>query len=238
VHETTNASGRRLLLPALLSVLGVLCAPAAIAQNDAPRPITGEPEHKIRFDNGSVRVYVLFLPAGKATLMHEHAADSFNVVFSNAEMTNQSFGGTPATFFPPAGFVGFTPAPRPYAHRVAASGQSPFHVAALELISPAGGAPRANQRTNPAFSMVVENARGRAYHYSLAPGASTGAFARAGNTAVFAVSGGRISETLEGKPPRLWDVEPGHFKWLQDSERLSIRNEGAAPIQLVDIEVF
>lgn len=70
-------------------------------------PITAEPEHRIRFDNGTVRMYEVRLPKGHATLMHEHRADSFSVIFGDTEITNEPLEGaaTESTFA--AGRVGF-----------------------------------------------------------------------------------------------------------------------------------
>ena len=226
------------LFAALLATLAAVCASGALAQGDGTRPVSAEPNHKIRFDNGAVRLYVVSLPAGKGTLMHEHRADSFSVIFSDAGMIVEPLGSEPMGYQPPAGFVGFTPAPNPYSHRVIAPGQSPFHVAALELISPPQGAPHAVRRTSPAFTIALENSRGRAYRYVLGPGESTGPFQRFARTAIFAVSSGRISETGEGKTPRLWDFEAGHFRWTDAPEQLSIKNEGAAKVEVVEVEVF
>ena len=52
------------------------------------------------------------------------------------------------------------------------------------------------------------------------------------------LAGGRISEHGGGMPARIWDFEPGHFRWFDASERLVLKNESAAPIHLVAVEVF
>lgn len=202
--------------------------------------IEAEPNHKIRFDNGAVRVYEVVLTKGQATLVHEHRADSFAVIFGNAEFINEPRGGKARTVKLPDGFVGFAPAAKnPYSHRAIASGDSTFHVAVLELLSPApAGAPRASGRTDPPFKVVRASPRGRAYRITLAPGASTPPFARPAGSAIFAISAGRVAEEVDGKPDRLWDVEPGYFRWFETSETLSLKNEGSAPIDLVEIEVF
>lgn len=185
-------------------------------------------------------MYELLLPGGKATLMHEHRADDFSVFFRASEITNVPYGGDPAVYRFPAGFVGFTSAAKgPHSHRVVVSADTILHVLALELLSPVpAGAATSAQRPGAAFKVALENPRGRAYRLMLAPGESTGPFTRPNGTAVFAISTGRISESAAGRPVRLWDFEPGHFRWIETGEKLSIRNEGSTPVELVEIELF
>ena len=234
---------RSYLLIAVVSScsLGIVASFGSVAQTPSNVvPITSEPDHKIRFDNGTVRMYEVLLPKGKGTLVHEHRADSFSIIFGDSEITNEPLGGKPATVKIPSGAVGFASTEKgPYAHRVIASGDSAFHVIAMELMSPKPAGPAsASQRVDPPFKVVRENPRGRVYRIRLAPGESTGMFARPGSTALFAISSGRIREDVDGKANRLWDFETGHFRWIEVPERLSVKNEGTAPIDLVEIEVF
>jgi hypothetical protein len=168
-------------------------------------PITLEPDHKIRFDNGRVRMYEVVLPKGRATLVHEHRADSFTVFVRSAEVTNEPYGGKPVVLQRTPGFVGFTSTAKgPYSHRVIASGETTFHVIALELLSPTpNGSLTTTQLPSSTFKVVLESPRGRAYRATLAPGESTDTFTRAAGSALFAISAGRISESVEGKPVRL-----------------------------------
>ena len=105
--------------------LGFLSTTSSVAQTpEGVVPITSEPDHKIRFDNGKVRMYEVVLPKGKATLVHEHRADSFTVFFRTAEVTNEPHAGKPVVFKRTPGFVGFTSTAKgPYSHRVIASGE-------------------------------------------------------------------------------------------------------------------
>lgn len=232
---------RPLVAVALLCVLGVLAPSVGVAQTpNGVVAITSEPDHKIRFDNGRVRLYEVILPKGKATLYHEHRADSFAVIFRDTEISNEPHGGKPVVVKIPAGRVGFaSTAKGPYSHRIVATGDTTFHVIAMELMSPTPtAATMPPPRAGSAFKVTLENPRGRAYRLTLAPGESTEAFTRAANTVVFAISAGRISESIDGRPPRLWDFESGHFRWHEAAERVSVKNESAAPIDLVEIEVF
>jgi len=241
-HRVQTKHARHLAAILVTCCFGVIAPVSGIAQTpDGVVPITSEPDHRIRFDNGKVRMYEVVLPKGRATLMHEHRADSFTVFFRSSEVTNEPYGGgKPAVFNRTPGFVGFTSTAKgPYSHRVIASGETTFHVIAMELLSPspAGSAPT-TQRPGPAFKVALENPRGRVYRVTLAPGESTETFTRPAGSALFAISGGRISEAVDGKSVRLWDFDPAHFRWFENSARVSMKNESSTPIELVEIEVF
>jgi len=230
------------LVATLLFCSSWLLAPinAGAQTPSGPVPITAEPDHKIRFDNGRVRMYEVVLSKGKATLVHEHRADSFNVFPRTAEFTNEPQGGKPVVLQIPAGTVRFaSTAKGPFSHRVIATGDMTFHVIAMELLTPpSSSVASATQRASPPFKVELENQRGRVHRISLSPGESTETFTRPTASALFATSTGRISENPDGRPMRLWDFEPGHFRWFDGTESVSLKNEGTTPIELVEIEVF
>ncbi len=90
----------------------------------------------------------------------------------------------------------------------------------------------------PPFEVVIDNPRGGLYRLKLGPSEAIDPFERPAATAILAISSGRISEQSAGRPDRLWDFEPGSFRWIEASEELAVRNEGSVPIELVEIEVF
>jgi len=231
---------RRLIAAAFSMLVGVLTPTLCAAQTLlGVVAITVEPEHKIRFDNGRVRMYEVKASKGKATLMHEHRADSFNVFFRAAQITNERYGEQPVVVNISAGQVGFaSTAKGPYSHRVSVSGDETFHVMALELMSPPAVPSTTVPRPGSAFKVALENPRGRVYRITLAPGETTDVFTRPPGTAVFAISTGRISENIEGGSARLWDFDSGHFKWVDTNQRLTVKNEGMTPIELVEVEVY
>ena len=242
MHTHRKESRTRLhYVLAVYCCLAVLAAPTSFGRTpEGVVPVSSEPNHKIRFDNGKVRMYEVFLHKGRGTLFHEHRADIFVVSFLDSEATDEPRGGTPLLFEVLPGTVGFVSTwAGPYSHRVIASKNTEFHVIAMELMSPKPDkAANPNQRANPPFRVVSENRRGRVYRIRLAPGESTGLYTRPASTALFAISTGRIAEEVDGKPNRLWDFEPGHFRWMDTSETLLLKNEGGKPVDLVEIEVF
>jgi len=186
-------------------------------------------------------MYEVLLPKGKSTLQHEHNADNFQIFFNTSVVINEPQGGKQMSFPVPAGAVNFASATgKPYTHRVEGNGDTPFRVIALELLgaSQAAAGSDSTKRPSPPFTVALENARGRAYRVILNPGESTGPFSRAANTAMFAISSGRISEQAEGRASRLWDFDPGNFRWNETPEKLSLKNESSARIELVEIEIY
>jgi hypothetical protein len=140
-----------------------------------------------------------------------------------------------------AGDVGFSStAAGPYTHRVSAQGALPLHVVDIEILNNAtlGSGVAGPKRPESSFKVLSENPRGRAYDMVLKPGQSTAVFVRPANTGIFAVSGGRVSETAEGKAPRLWDSELGDFRWNDSPEKLTIKNESSRDEEFVEIEIF
>jgi hypothetical protein len=217
--------------------LGILASSSGFAQPAGVVPITAEPDHKSRFDNGRVRMYEVVLPKGKATLMHEHRADSFTVFFRTAEVTNEPPEEASQRYSTEQQVLWDLRRRRRAHIRIASSlaGKRPFM--SLPSPTPAGSATTA-QRAGSAFKIALENPRGRVYRITLAPGESTEPFTRPAASALFAISAGRIREDVDGKPARLWDFEPGHFRWFEASEKLSVKNESPTSIDLVEIDVF
>jgi hypothetical protein len=86
--------------------------------------------------------------------------------------------------------------------------------------------------------VVEDNERGRAYSVKLNPGESTETFTRPANTAIFAISGGQISEQAKGKAPTQWKFDSGNFRWSETAEQLSVKNDSSNRVELVEIEIY
>ena len=219
--------------------LGALPDTAASQTAENPVALTAEPSHRVRFDNGKVRVYEVLLQKGEGTLWHVHRADTFSIVFSATEAIEHPKESKPGTFRIPAGFIGFAAdSQKPYTHRIVATGDTPIHVVDIELQDSApSGKQRPPARPDPPFKIAMENTRGRVYRVNLQPGESTGLFLRPSGSGVFALSAGRIREYDQGME-RLWDFDPANFRWLESERTASVRNEGTTPIQLIEIEIY
>jgi len=201
-------------------------------------PITSEPDHKVIFENGEVRVIEAHVPQGRKTLFHEHRYDGFFVFFSAEGFVNEPFEGKPIAPNLPTGAVQFIPASKPYIHRVGASGDHEVYVSVVEVLLPARSATKEAEERFPPFEILLENSRGRVYRLKLKPGESTDDFTRPAGTAIFAITSGQIAERSRGKPTRTWDLAPGKFRWTDSREEITLHNEGQTPVELVEIEVF
>jgi len=240
VH-TLHPNADRLTKAALLfSIAGLSFSSPCFAQlPDNVVPITSEPNHTVKFDNGRVRMIEAALPKGKTSLFHEHRYDGFYVFFRSKGFTSEPFHGKPVVTELPAGTVLFLPADKgPYIHRVSAGRDAPALVSVIELMARTPGSSTASESRFPPFEIALENARGRAYRLKLNPGESSDVFTRPAGTGIFAISSGRISEKREGMPIKMFEIEPGQFRWVDAKEELTIKNDGKVPVELVEIEVF
>lgn len=238
-HKTNPTFAGSIVLA--ISICTLVAEPANGQSQDKVVPVTAEANHRIRFDNGKVRMYEVELQQGKATAFHEHVSDSFAVILNTTSRANDPKDGQRSIAVVKAGQVGFaSTAKGPYSHRIEATAEVPYHVIAMELLSPGNlGTTNGAKKRFPPFDLAVqENPRGQAYRLILKPGESTGPFDRPANTAIFAIPGGRTSEVIDGKAPRLWDSNVGSFRWTDEPSRLTIRNEGTTEVDFIEIEVF
>ena len=115
-HQTNHACHVAAVL--LTSWFGIAPISSTADAADAVVPITSDPSHKIRFDNGRVRMYEVVLQKGEATLAHEHLVDNLAVIFSTGEITNEPVGGKPVILKTTPGHILFgSTAKSPYSHR-------------------------------------------------------------------------------------------------------------------------
>jgi hypothetical protein len=227
-----------LTLPLLAGAMTLVALPDIARSKEPVLPVSKEPSHHIRFDNGKVRVYDVRVPAGYWTEFHEHTWDNFFVFITPTTQDYEFSDGRKGTREVKAGDVGFSStATGSYIHRVSTRGE-PLHVVDIEILNNAKLGSDSAAKRPESFKIVLENPRGRAYDVNLKPGQSTSLFTRTSNTAIFVVSGGRVTETLEGKAPRLWDSEPGDFRWNELPERLTLTNNSPQDERYVEIELF
>jgi len=229
------------LVQALAAIVLAMGATASISAPLAPGVVSfeSEPDHKARLENSMVRFVELVVPKGKATQFHEHRHDVFVVFYGACTVLNEPYGGQAPSAKVAAGAVFFNSAAKgPYVHRVAAVGGETVHNMTLELLMASTGSRKPADSRFPPFELAMENARGRIYRLKLNPGESADAFTRPAGTAVIAISSGRISETIEGKPARNTDLKPGYVHWEENGVDLTIRNTGKTPVELVEIEVY
>ena len=96
-----------------MSVLPVLVTAALLlsSQSKAPQEveITAEPSHHLVFQNQSVRVFQVEVPAKTATLLHRHRHDYVFVPLAPADVSNEVVGKAPVELKLNDGEARFTP---------------------------------------------------------------------------------------------------------------------------------
>jgi hypothetical protein len=235
----SHRRGFALTLIVLAGAFTVIALPATAQSKDPVLPVSKEPSHHIRFDNGRVRVYDVRVPTGKWTEFHEHSWDNFFVFIIPTTQAYEFSDGRKGTRQVKPGDVGFSStATGAYTHRVTSQGELALRVVDIEILNNAKLGLDSGAKRPESFKVVLENPRGRAYHLVLKPGESTSLFNRPANSGIFAISGGRVSETPEGRAPRLLDSEPGDFRWNDLPERLTITNNSSKDEEFVEIELF
>jgi hypothetical protein len=218
-----------------------LAVPASmVAQgSDVVVPVYKEPHHRVRFDNGVVRVYDVMVNKGESSLFHEHAADNFGVWINTTTMVDQRLGEQSGVYSNKTGKITYGSTEKgPYTHLIG-SIDGVFRSVTVEINSKSRLGPNAEtpKRSDKHFTIVLENSRGRVYRMILKPSETTELFTRPANTLIVALSGGRVTEVMEGKP-RFWDSEPGDFQWVNAPEKLTIKNDGAMDLDVVEFEIF
>src|SRR4051794_36295224 len=125
-----SRSSRCKLSSAFVVVVGIctfITSPANAQVTDSVVPVSAESNHRIRFDNGKVRMYEVQLSKGAVTAFHEHTKDSFSVIMATTTRVNQPKDGERVDAPVKAGQVGYAPTTKgPYTHRIEATGETPY----------------------------------------------------------------------------------------------------------------
>jgi hypothetical protein len=124
------------LTHASFAAFAFIALPTLAQSKDSVVPVSMEPDHHIRFDNGKVRVYDVHLRKGKWSQFHEHTWDNFFVFIHATTQAFEFSDGRHGTRQVKTGEVAFTStATGPYTHRVTAEGDTPVHVVDIEILN-------------------------------------------------------------------------------------------------------
>jgi len=199
-------------------------------------PVYQEPRHRPVYQNHHVRVLDVRVPAGDTTAYHVHAHRYAGVVISGARVWSQAPGGAPS----PAGLPDTAGAvfenwkqSFPYTHRVGNADTVALHYVVGELLAPSGiDAPL---QETPTTRLAAEGPLARVYRVVLAPGASTEVHTHAAPGLTVQATLG-ASEDLGGSPAASGGSGAGAWRWRNAGYRHTLRNAGAAPLTLVEID--
>jgi mannose-6-phosphate isomerase-like protein (cupin superfamily) len=201
----------------------------------APVPVAKEPNHHLKLENSSIRVYDVVVPPGGATLMHVHGKDYFFANFGDATLKNQAAGQPEQDLNLKDGEARYTPAT--VTHRIRNIGKTPFHNLTVELLQPPSA--NAGRLTQPGENqtVVVENERIRAIRALLQPGESTGIHSHPQHTLMIMVDSGSVRIDVPGQKPQEKRVKPGEFAWQETPPTHSLANSGKTPVRIIEVEV-
>ena len=221
---------RALVFVAVVGASGFPGQPSPVAVQD-------EPKHVLRFQNESVRVFEIAIPAGESTLLHEHRYDNLAMALQSAQLTNESANGQSASLRVEPGAVVFSSASPPYAHRIVNAGSLGARLMAIELLTPE---PRRSRGFSPAAlgaRPLLENNRVRVWRVTVEPGQSRSSV-RTGSAALRIIqSGGEAIETIAGQPTTAARFGVGDLEWLPPGEKRVINNVGDSRIVFLEFEL-
>lgn len=222
---------------ALAIVCGNLAAHGAQASTPSVVPIEQEPAHRPVLQNEHVRVFEVWLPAGEATLWHEHLHDGASVRLTDATVEDQSKDGKAESTRLHRGEVAYGAMPTARVHRVRNVGETTFHNIYIELLAPHDANADRAITAAPDPRTVIENDRVRALRRILAPGESTDMHVHASNGVGVPVTAGRLEISSPEGAKRSVEMKPGAAQWIERGTTHSLKNVGDAAIEIVDIEL-
>jgi quercetin dioxygenase-like cupin family protein len=221
--------------------MAMLCGnPAACgAQAAMPPavPVEQEPAHRLVLQNEHVRVFVVSLPAGDATLWHEHRHDGASVRLTDATVEDQSMDGKAATLRLRRGEVAYGATPTAWTHRVRNAGEAPFRNVYIELLTPRGASADHEVAAAPDPRVVLENDRVRALRRILAPGESTDMHVHASRGVGVPVTAGLLEISSLDGATRSVAINVGAVQWIAPKTTHRLKNIGEADIEIIDVEL-
>jgi len=212
------------------------------ASAQSPVPIEKEPRHPLKFENQYVRVFNVFIPAGKTTLFHIHKNDGVGVRLTDARIKDETQGGAVEEISVKRGVVSFAFRPNPLIHRVLNIGDTPFHNIFVEILPSAKVSPDSSSDSSAltdvaGYTLVLENERIRVFRLVLAPGQTTEFDTHKLRTLSVAVSQGKVAVEVMGKKRQKAKFKPGDTQWYESGTKHSLKNIGSTTFEAVDIEL-
>ena len=199
--------------------------------------IDEEPRHRLVYQNHYTRVFDIVIPPGDTTRFHVHAAPMTGVVIQDARNWTQTLGALPGPVKAgnsPGTILENWTSTLPYTHRVGNVDVVAIHYIVGEWLAssgidvpPLGG--------TPTLQLIKEGAVARVYRIVLAPGESTDMHTHASPGLTVQVTAGAVTD--EGAAPAAFGGSgAGAWRWRDPGHRHVLRNTGAAPAQVVEID--
>jgi quercetin dioxygenase-like cupin family protein len=225
-------------LPIFLILLALQAAPEV--------EISAEPHHHLTFENKSVRVFNVEVPAHSETLMHWHRHDYIYVTLGETEIVNAVKDKPPVTVKLADGQTAFAPAS--FAH-IARTTDQPFRNVTIEILddeslrhAPSPWDIKKNEdraleilHGGTEQILFVKDAI-RVSEFELQPGGVVPLHHHIGPHLLVAVSDLDIRSDVEGQGPMPGHFRSGDSKWLSGNYSHTITNTGLKPAKFVTLE--
>jgi quercetin dioxygenase-like cupin family protein len=212
----------------------LLAAVALCVAQDSPVPVDQEPHHKVVLQNDYVQVLRVTLPAGESTLYHTHSHDRAAIELCTTTIAQQKPGEAEAPGAPiHPGQLSMATADQPYTHRVHNLGPAVFEVLDVEFLQrPAK--PAAPGSDNP---VAAENPSARAYHWNLAPGASTPQHTHTRPYLIVAATPMQLKMTSPDGQAMTHEIKAGDLHWIDAQVTHMLANGGSTPGEIIELEL-
>ena len=216
------------------------CVTAQNAEDVRAVPTAKAPFHVPAFQNDYVTLLNVYIPSGRDTGYHVHTLDMLTVIVEDADTMGQILGRLPnPAAHSRRGRLNFSAyGKQPQTHNVTNIGSTPFHIVALEFLSPRSGGFTPSLRAEvPGYTLIMDNERLRAWRLALEPGQSVAAVTQQAPGIRVVVDGGELVEIVPGQPERAMAPKLGEFFWQEPGVTRAIRNTGTSRVDLVELEL-
>jgi hypothetical protein len=225
----------------IVCVLASVFANGAAADEERVVQLKDDPYRHIVLENAVLRVWEAKVPVGEWTPFHEHKADEVSVRINSTVLVNvpkgRFFNFTSESTLE-SGSVSFNERAGGYIHKISPKGPNSHYVIEAEFVKsdPLSGARRALPSPERAgVTTILDTPRFVASRVVLEPG-NAREIAPGMNTLVVVVKGGRASAPSSADAPAR-ELKPGEVQWYSEAGSRSMKNEGSAPIELVEVAV-
>lgn len=195
-----------------------------------------EPMHRPVFQSSLVRVLDVRVPAGDTTAYHVHADRLVGIAVQDVRLWMQVSGTEPGSIAAPGAvpyvFTNWSQT-LPYTHRVANVDTLPLHYVVAEWLARSG--PDVPPLPDgPSRRLLEEASAIRVYEITLAGGAATEPHTHANPGLVVLGTAGALRE--EGDVRAWGGTGAGSWSWREGAGRHVLRNDGATPLVIYEID--
>jgi quercetin dioxygenase-like cupin family protein len=203
------------------TVLAFVIAASSLGVTQTIVPVEKEPQHRLAFENESVKVLDVLFPPGYVSLFHRHSLDNVAIRISSGTIRADQLAAEGSPRDVPPGTVTFSSGTPPYTHRVANLGTTAVQIVDVELIGTKSTPDKRALDVITRHIIVLENERVRVSRLQLSPGESLPTHTH---------QRGWLEVVIAGP-------KPGQFTWHTGGDRMAaVTTSPSTPIEIVEVE--